>query len=570
MKCPKQKCLNNMEVIILKRIITCIFLSLLMATAVLGDTAIKVTVDGSQVQFGAVGPQSVQGRVLVPLRGVLEKVGAFVGWDPVARQVIAQKGSRDVVLKVGDKNATVNGQTVVMDVPAIIYAGTTMVPLRFLGEALGAEIKWNGPDKTVEIFTGDEGSVTETTAPGSPTDPELISFSHDATGWLKAEDVIKVTLVGTPKAKASFMIPGVVGQVPMTETKPGTYTGQWKVTANTAGISEGSVIGTLAIGEKSKLIQAASHVRIDVTPPVVRNLNPADGTDAGQSKLSISAVWDDANGSGIDIDSAVLKINGKDYSADASTTQSFINYRPESPLPAGEVNVYLSVADKAGNKTEKTWKFNLINTAGIIKSFTYAAADIPAPGDEITATLEGKPGGTASFWFVDPAGNKLRTQAMKETSPGIYTGEYTVRKTDDLSGAEVVGSLVLPSGSSYTLPAEKKIGGTASTPNEPVILSPAANSKVASPITVTGKAPGNSQVQLKVEYSTLWLGPISMKGTLAEQVVDVDDDGEFSSKPIDLSTAIGKGKDTTYTLTAVTLSGSGMKSEPVVIKFTKQ
>lgn len=544
-------------------------LLLLSGTAAQADTPIKVTVDGSEVRFGAVGPQSVQGRVLVPLRGVLEKVGAFVGWEPATRRVIAQRGNRDVVLQVGNKNATINGQPVSMDVPAVIYAGTTMVPLRFLGEALGAEIKWNGAERTVEILTGGEIAVPDTVTPTTSTEPELTSFSHNANGWLKVGNVLKVSLGGTPKAKASFMIPGVVDQVAMTESSAGVYAGEWKVTANTPGISEGSVIGALAIGGKSKLIQASTPVRIDVTPPTIRNMTPAAGSKSDQGKLSISAVWDDANGSGVDAESAVLKVNGKDCTADASANQSFINYRPDKTLPAGEVGVSVSIADKAGNRTEKTWKFTMVATASVIKSFTYTTVDAPAPGDEITAKLEGKAGGTASFWFVDPAGNKLRTQVMKETSPGIYTGEYIVRKGDDLGGAEVVGSLALPSGASYTLTAENKIGGTALAPDTPVIKKPIADSKVASPLTVIGTAPQNSQVRLKIEYSTVVLGAFTMAGTLAEQVVDVNDKGEFLSKSIDLSTIV-KGKNTTYTLTAVAISASGKESEPVVIKFAKQ
>lgn len=539
--------------------IICVCLVLLLATAANADTPINVNVDGSQVKFGAVGPQSVQGRVLVPLRGVLERVGAFVSWESASRQVIAQKGDRDVVLRVGDKNATVNGQPVVMDVPAVIMAGTTMVPLRFLGEALGAEIKWNAATRTVDILTTGAAVV----------EPELYSFSHNKTGWLKAGDVLKVTMQGTAGAKASFMIPGVVKQVAMTETGAGNYVGEWTVPKDSPSISEASVIGTLVLNNISKLIQAATPVKIDVTPPVIRNLTPTPDSQSQQGNLNISAIWDDAKGSGINTDSAVFKVNGQDITADSSITQSFINYRPDKAIPAGDVSISLSVADNAGNRTEQTWKSSIVAAASVIKSFSYTADDNPTPGDSITAKMEGKTGGTASFWFVDAAGNKLRTQAMQETSPGVYTGEYIMRKGDDLKGAEVVGSLTLASGASYTLTAQKKIGGVAVSPDTPVIKKPAADSSVASPLTVTGTAPPNSQVQIKIEYVMSVLGTFGMKGTLAEQVIDVNDRGEFTSEPIDLSTLV-KGKDTQYTLTAITVSANGKESEPTVVKFTKQ
>src|SRR5688572_963514 len=93
---------------------------------------IAVTVNGDPVRFANVGPISQSGRVLVPLRGVMEKLGAYVGWDSGTQMVTANKGDVDLQLRIGDRNATVNGRVVPLDVPATIYRGSTMVPLRFV------------------------------------------------------------------------------------------------------------------------------------------------------------------------------------------------------------------------------------------------------------------------------------------------------------------------------------------------------------------------------------------------------------------------------------------------------
>jgi hypothetical protein len=114
---------------------------------------IGVTVNGSPVDFDGMGPVEVNGRVLVPVRGVLESLGADVGWTEATQTVVANNGRVDIELRIGDHSASVDGQSVALDVPAQVIAGHTMVPLRFLSQALGAEVHWNGQARIVEIVT---------------------------------------------------------------------------------------------------------------------------------------------------------------------------------------------------------------------------------------------------------------------------------------------------------------------------------------------------------------------------------------------------------------------------------
>jgi hypothetical protein len=94
-------------------------------------------------------------RVLVPLRGVLEQMGARVDWNPSTQTVSAWRGKSRVKLAIGQNTAAVNGQPVNLDVPAQILNGSTMVPLRFVGEALGANVHWDNSSDTVTISGGD-------------------------------------------------------------------------------------------------------------------------------------------------------------------------------------------------------------------------------------------------------------------------------------------------------------------------------------------------------------------------------------------------------------------------------
>lgn len=98
-------------------------------------------------------PVMINNRVMVPLRGIFEALGAEVKWDPQTQAVKATKGSTTIELKIGDSTAYKNGQSVTLEPPPQIVNGSTMVPVRFVSEALGAEVKWDGATQTVNIFT---------------------------------------------------------------------------------------------------------------------------------------------------------------------------------------------------------------------------------------------------------------------------------------------------------------------------------------------------------------------------------------------------------------------------------
>jgi hypothetical protein len=119
------------------------------------DDDIPVMLNGRIVQFSGQGPVMSKDRVMVPLRGVLERMGATVDWNPATRTVFANRNSTSVKLEIGDRMALVNGNGVNMDVPAEIMDGSTMVPLRFVSENLGINVRWNEKRQRVELATDD-------------------------------------------------------------------------------------------------------------------------------------------------------------------------------------------------------------------------------------------------------------------------------------------------------------------------------------------------------------------------------------------------------------------------------
>ena len=115
--------------------------------------AIRVMINGQPVMFTEAQPTMINGRVMVPMRGVFENLGANVHWFEATRTVEANKGATDVQLQIGNSVARVNGNPVTLDVPPLIVADTTMVPLRFVSESLGADVTWDNPNQTVLITT---------------------------------------------------------------------------------------------------------------------------------------------------------------------------------------------------------------------------------------------------------------------------------------------------------------------------------------------------------------------------------------------------------------------------------
>jgi peptide/nickel transport system substrate-binding protein len=145
----------------MKKSISFILLVSLLFSMVQGITAaesIKINLNGENLSLDQ-SPILKEGRVLVPLRGIFEKLGATVDWNGETKTIIASKGETKITLTIGKEIALKNNMGVTLDVPAQIINGSTMVPLRFVGEAFGSQVEWDGLNKMVVIFDANTSAI---------------------------------------------------------------------------------------------------------------------------------------------------------------------------------------------------------------------------------------------------------------------------------------------------------------------------------------------------------------------------------------------------------------------------
>lgn len=115
---------------------------------------ISVYIDGHKLQLD--NPPIIQsGRTLAPMRAFFEALGAEVNWEADTETAVGTRDGNTVRIPIGSRQPTINGQATTIQVPAQIIDGRTYIPLRFVGEALGDEVTWDGTTNTITITRGD-------------------------------------------------------------------------------------------------------------------------------------------------------------------------------------------------------------------------------------------------------------------------------------------------------------------------------------------------------------------------------------------------------------------------------
>jgi hypothetical protein len=116
---------------------------------------IGVVIDGEPVVFADQAPALIDGRTLVPVRGVFEHLGFEVDWDANTSSAILSCEDFEVIITVGSDIFTTNGARRTLEVPAQSIGGRTMLPIRAVLESVGYAVSWDGATQSVLVSTAD-------------------------------------------------------------------------------------------------------------------------------------------------------------------------------------------------------------------------------------------------------------------------------------------------------------------------------------------------------------------------------------------------------------------------------
>jgi hypothetical protein len=198
---------------------------------------------------------------------------------------------------------------------------------------------------------------------------------------------------------------------------------------------------------------------VDVTPPSISNIQPANGSVISDSTPVISAIIGD--NLGINLSSIVFKIDGVDIASYATANQTHLNFTPQAPLQDGTHDIYLKVSDMAipKNSAVETWTFTIDTTAPVILHQPINNGD---GGRDITITATVTDAGnlnSVALYYKKPGGEPFTKIEMSRTSGNLFTGT-------------IPGSSVTSEGLQYYIEAIDWANNTARSPDSNWLESP--------------------------------------------------------------------------------------------------
>ena len=135
------------------KIIAALFLMCALCTGAAASNNISVYVEGEKVVFDT-DPYITDGHTMVPMRGVMEALGATVSWEENNKTATAIKNSVITKFAIGSHDYYKNGAIEYMDAPAVQLNSRTYVPLRAISESFGFKVEWDEASNSVYITSG--------------------------------------------------------------------------------------------------------------------------------------------------------------------------------------------------------------------------------------------------------------------------------------------------------------------------------------------------------------------------------------------------------------------------------
>lgn len=501
---------------------------------------ISVQLDGKNLNFDQ-PPAMIDGRLLVPLRGIFEALAADVLYDAATRSIKATKGTTIVQLQLGSRTALIDGRTVYLDVPADTVGGRTMVPLRFVSESLGAEVKWNGAMRIVELSSGVASGGTDSPASSSNVSniekPKIDQIIHSATTALKPKDTLEVVATGSPDAAASFEILGKTQEISMPEVSPGRYQARWRI-PNGLLVNKGVIVVHLRKGGLESVLEANRNITVQadnagststtssqwVTDP------PANGVvSTVRPQLTVNLPTSILAGT------ARLYVDGLDFSQQLTSSGNRLSWSPSYNLSPGTHSAQVRASASNGQQLDYQWSFS-VDASG---RTTLAVSQLsPSEGE---AVVSNRPVIEAIFNQNVKDVRLLLDNIDITEQPGVSQQSNGISFTPNYKLANGTHRVVVTATDVYNRSITKqwsfRVGkSTATKPGSSTQIFAVTNlvngATVPADFTISGTAEPGRQITVVTEYSSNnILEVITGQARRLTQTVLTNSSGKFSLKP---------------------------------------
>ena len=456
-------------------------------TALPGCTAlakdVNIVIDGEKLNLD-VAPQIIDGRVMVPIRGVLENLGALVKWDDETQTVSARKSSKTVSLEIGSNDVTLDKgetnddgsaktETIQTDVAAQLVSDRTLVPLRVISEAMGYSVDWNDETYTVSITTDNDEdeswkdnkvsvdmSTLSVSGDGASVSDNMLTISKggvytlsgknsDASIVISTDDKVKLKLNGVNITSSGAPVIYVENADKLyIDTEDGTDNSLVSTAADTAAIRSKDNLkikggGTLNITSADNGIKCSDNLKIEGgninIDAKADGINVNDTFEMTDGNLKITAVGDGIDSSSIaNISGGTIDITTNGTPTETSQTEQSSDEQNRPKTPFGESSSVEFETSSKGIKAD--WMIKLSGGKINVNSADHAihcTSDIETDGANLTLASQYKKGISAHGSItIDGADTSIDVTKSTEGIEGktkltINNGNIKINSTDD-------------------------------------------------------------------------------------------------------------------------------------------
>jgi len=369
------------------------------AKAEIPTRVIAISINGEDLAVDP-APRIVNGRVLVPIVRIYGALGIAVARD--GDEIVARAPRKQIRLRLGSADASIDEQPVHLDAPATEIDGATYVPLRFVSDSLGAQVSYDAKAARVDVISslvGRTRSLTQSLAGGrtqiigTVTAVDLNSAPESITVG-RAGSVRTIAITSDANIELQDTVARTSTPATLADIRPGDAVSVFvtkRGEVDSLVDRYASRAGTVAAVTPAAIVLRDGHVVApDRATPVTLNGAPAS---IGDAKVG---------------DAVIVRTN-----PDTGEKRQIVISRAAAvtpPPPAGAAN---------------------------ISAFTVDAAGALRAGDKFRVTLSGTPGGRATF----DIGAYVERLPMHEDRPGSYSAEYTIPPDVNFGQVPVYGHL---------------------------------------------------------------------------------------------------------------------------------